>query len=70
MKIDELANSINGKINISDIGLIHKRMQLPISISNADIIFKNDLISIPTIHGSLDNIPILIKLDIKNYFKN
>lgn len=62
-------SAINGKITVKDIALTQKKMQLPISISNADIIFKDDLISIPTIHGTLDNIPVLIKLDIKNYFK-
>lgn len=62
-------NLINGKLSVKDIEFTHKKMQLPISINNVDILFNGNSISIPTIHGAVDTIPVLIKLDIKDFLQ-
>lgn len=67
-KLNFEKSSIKGNLLLSDIGVVHGKMQLPISISNFNIIFNGQTVSIPTIHGMVDNVPVLIKLDISNIF--
>ena len=68
-KLNHKNNNLTGQLQVQDLAFTHKRMQLPISVSNTNIIFKGSTINIPTIHASVDNIPVLIKLDILDYFK-
>ncbi len=69
-KLNFVKSNIKGKLFLNDIGVVHKKMQLPISISNFSVNFNGQTISIPTIHGMVDDIPVLIKLDILDIFEH
>ncbi len=62
-------NGINGKLITSDIEFMHKHMQMPISISNTEFVFRNDTISIPALHSTIDDIPVYITAEISNILK-
>lgn len=68
-KLNFKNENITGKVQISDVSFVHKKLQLPISVTNTDVFFNKDVVSIPSVHALIDNVPVLIKLDISNYFK-
>lgn len=61
-------NRIDGKLFVRNIGLTHKKMQLPIFISSADMIFEGSTLSMKSITGAIDEVPVFANLQINNIF--
>lgn len=57
---------INGKLFVRNIGFTHKKMQMPLAISNMDMLFKNNSLFINSMNSTIDNIPVFMKLRVDN----
>ncbi len=59
-------SSINGKLQIRNISFIHKKTQMPFAISNADVIFKNNSLSLNSLSATVDDVPVFLTLKTDN----
>lgn len=57
---------INGKLFVRNIRFTHKKMQMPLAISNMDMLFKNNSLFINSMNSSIDNVPVFMKLRVDN----
>ena len=61
-------NNINGKLLIRDIGFTQKKMQLPIYVSSADVLFIDSNIIMKSLNGIIDEVPVFASIQINNIF--
>lgn len=62
-------SGINGKLNLSNIKFVHKKMQMPLTVETADLIFKNDTLDLKSLNAIVDNVPVFLSINIKNFTK-
>lgn len=60
---------IDGKMYLRNIRFTHKKMQMPFAINNADLIFKNNRLTLQSMNANVDNVPVFMNLKINNITK-
>lgn len=62
-------SGIDGKLALRDVKFVHKKMQMPISLMSTDLVFKNDTMSVKSLNAMVDDVPLFVNLDVRNFSK-
>ncbi len=62
-------SGIDGNLSLKDVNFVHKKLQLPISVVNADVNFKNSSMTLKSLNALIDEVPFYMDLTVSNLTK-